>query len=152
MSDQGEDIAKNASEVNSSEPTNDWTMTLLAEDKHFIFTVLPTIRPTELDLEAKNMVAELERFTCDFNEQLDAAIEPDVLSKIPLAQKMAAWKVALGPQAWDLIRTFEWSEGEDKNSIPMICQKLIEAVSTLSTRRIAIWRGSGRLVRKRTNR
>jgi hypothetical protein len=138
MSDSEANGAVNSGEVRPAGGSREAVMALTPEDKHFIFTVLPTIRPTEIDLEAKNIVAELERFTCDFEEQLEAAIEPGLLTKIPAAQKTAAWKVALGPSARELIRTFEWEQGEDKNSITLIRQKLVEAVSTPSTRRIAM--------------
>ncbi len=149
MSENGEVVVEANGAVNgegevvagaesNAESENRAAMALTPEDKHFIFTVLPTIRPTEIDLEAKNIVAELERFTCDFDEQLEAAIEPGILNKLPPAQKTAAWKVALGSAARDLIRTFEWAQGEDKNCITTIRQKLVEAVSTPATRRMAM--------------
>jgi hypothetical protein len=90
MSDNEANGAVNSGEVRPAGGSREAVMALTPEDKHFIFTVLPTIRPTEIDLEAKNIVAELERFTCDFDEQLEAAIEPGLLTKIPAAQKTAA--------------------------------------------------------------
>lgn len=111
------------------------------KETSLICTALIHIRPQELDVSAKNIIDELERYTWDFDERLKALLPPYVIAKIPPKQKIAAWMVALGPRARECLwRAREWAPIEDEDDLATVKKKIVKAVSPPLTRRLADWK------------
>ncbi len=113
-------------------------MALTNEELNTFVSVIPNIKPDPLDIEAQNIVAELDRFEWDFEFRYKAMLPEALRNKLPNDQKAAAWQLAMGVPARQKLREVEWDDNESKDDIPTIKKKLIEAVSTPATRRLAV--------------
>ncbi len=114
------------------------TMAMTNDEVNLFISVLPNIAPPPLDLETKNICEELDRFEWDFDYRYRAMLPEALRNKIPADQKAAAWTLALGLPARQILRDVEWATGESKDDIPTIRRKLIDALSTPATKRYAV--------------
>ncbi len=113
-------------------------MAMTSEDLNMFVSVLPNINPLPINLEAKSIIEELERFEWDFNFRYNALLPEDLRRRLPAEQKAAAWMMAMGAPAREALRGAEWATGESKHDIDLIKKKLIEAVSTPATKYYAV--------------
>ncbi len=113
-------------------------MALTNEDLNLFISVLPNINPAPINLEAKSIIDELERFEWDFTFRYNALLPADLRTKLPAEQKAAAWMMAMGVAAREALRSAEWDAAESKHDIDTIKKKLIESVSTPATKYYAV--------------
>ncbi len=120
---------------------NDHTFQMSAmtpDELNTFLAVLPNISPPPLDMDAKNLEEELDRFEWDFEYRYKLLLSEALRNKVSKDQKAAAWMLAVGLPARSVLRKATWEANEDRDDIENIKKKLLDSVCTPATKRKAV--------------